>query len=193
MKPHSEDLPQHLQLCWTSLPVLQSHTASGHSVVAASGWCRQRCWAGSPGDKLRVLSEWQRPVAGDLVKLLTRAYVINRRALAATSEADGLRVRCFPPGPEAAPVTMVSREPHLAPVVPCTPGCAREFPLSLRSLGERLGRIRVLGCARLSFSFCLLLTFQPTQKILCFSVWVRCSAFLPFIKTIFFFLKHFKR
>ena len=104
--------------------------------MAASGWCRQWCWARSPGYKLRVLSEWQRPVAGDLVKLLTWAYVINRRALAAASEADGLLVRCFPPGPEAAPVTVDCREPHLAPVATCTSGCAQGFPCSLRSLGE---------------------------------------------------------
>ena len=50
--------------------------------------------------------EWQQPVAGDLVKLLIWAYVINRRALAPMSKADGLLVWHFPPGPEAAPVTV---------------------------------------------------------------------------------------
>ena len=41
-----------------------------------------RCWAGNPYSKPRVLSECQSPIAGALVKLLIWADVVNRRALA---------------------------------------------------------------------------------------------------------------
>ena len=82
--------------------------------------------------------EWQQPVAGDLVKLLIWAYVINRRALAPMSKADGLLVWHFPPGPEAAPVTVHRGNPAwpLRSRAPLARVCV--FDLTLGGLGRDL-------------------------------------------------------
>ena len=183
LKSNSQDLPRHPQkgpVFWCS--------SNTHPVVIQR-WLLPAGVDNSGRQEIEITSsgfwfEWQQPVAGDLVKLLIWAYVINRRALAPTSKqmvcsfGIFLRVLRLP-------------QPCLAPAVTCTSGSGSCVRFNPRRLGERLVRfhVRVHTAVIFFLPFAHISVHLENSPL---SIWLRCSAFLPFTKTVFFLLNTLK-